>query len=102
MAKELKGWRDPRDWEIHSGDKQLEAILNISRSDDGWLCPHCGSRYSLAGADGGEGVSNEDYFNLIENCENVKMSCYECGKDYHVRCFVTKRFFSCEDDKFEG
>lgn len=101
MAKEIEGWRDKREWEINGNDQQFNAILNLSRSHDGWYCPHCKYKYSLTNVNCGEGVTNEQYFSLSEEYEKVKMNCDSCGEDYYVRCFVTKKFYSCEDTSFE-
>lgn len=99
MSKEVWGWRDSSD-DFVSGHPMVNAVLEASRSHDGWSCPHCGNKYTLTDAHCGEGVSNEEYFDLIENFEKVKMNCDDCGEDYYVRCLVTKRFYSCEDDTF--
>lgn len=104
MAKEIKGWRDKRERDMEPSKDAPAFMLALDlafKSDDGWCCPHCQHRSTIYTCNWGEGIGNEAYFELIEHANAVKMSCDECGKDYYVKCFVTRRYSSCEDEQFE-
>ena len=95
MAKEIKGWReDPKP--VAKG--VAGALVELCTSDDGWLCPHCGSRKVL---DVDSGITNETYFTLMEEYEPVEMNCYTCNKAYFIKANNVRRYYSCVDDKFE-
>jgi hypothetical protein len=97
MAKEVKGWRDPNDWDYKGDDFTIKAINNLTKSDDGWVCPHCGAKETLADAE----MRTEEVHNLIFGGEDVKKYCYSCSKDYFLRCFTRFMYSSCADEEFE-
>jgi hypothetical protein len=103
LAKEIKGWRNKREWEMETSKDAPAFMLALDlafKSDDGWYCPHCQHKATLYSCHCGEGVGNEAYFELIEHANEAKINCDECGKDYYVKCFVTRRYSSCEDKEF--
>jgi hypothetical protein len=97
MAKEVKGWREPRNWDRKHDDAFMSGLDKLIQSDDGWICPHCGVKETLADAE----MRTEDVHNLVFGGEDVKRFCYECCKDYFLRCFTRLMYSSCADEKFE-
>lgn len=100
MAKEIKGWRGPKSWDMDDrGDVLLGAIKAMTQSDDGWYCPHCMCKSDLYQE---EGISNETYVSLMENFDPIEMVCHACDQKYFLKCCVRKLYFSCEDKEFKS
>ena len=97
MAKEVKGWRDPRDWDYKGDDAMLKGLFAVSPSDDGWVCPHCGAKETLEAAE----MASRVLMDLVFREESVREYCNDCGKEYFVRCYTRFTYSSCTDKKFE-
>lgn len=100
MAKEIEGWRRPREWDGDYKDNPMLTIITIlTRSDDGWCCPHCEYKESL---EGGGGIGNQEYFQLMEGYEPLEVTCFDCNKTYFLKATVVRKYFSCEDKEFKS
>lgn len=98
MAKQMSGWRDPKEWDIDGKDSMILTAINLAiRSDDGWYCPHCNYKDTLRGSE----ISNEDYFSVMEEYDPVEVDCGNCGGKYYIKCSLTRRYYSCADKEFE-
>ena len=97
MAKEVKGWRVPRDWDYKGDDAMLKGLSAMSQSDDGWVCPHCGAKETLEAAE----MATQTVMNLIFGGEAVREYCNYCDKEYFVQCYKRLTYTSCADEKFE-
>lgn len=98
MAKEVKGWRAPRNWDYEGDDLMRKAVNAISQSDDGWECPHCGDKETMEASE----MATQNVLNLIFSGESVREYCNYCGKEYFVKCHTRFSYSSCVDEKFEG
>lgn len=97
MAKEVKGWREPRSWDYKGDDPTLNGIMAMSQSDDGWVCPYCGAKEALEDAE----METQTVMNLVFSGESVREYCNYCDKEYFVKCYKRLTYSSCADEKFE-
>jgi len=93
MAKEIRGWR----YDNEPLGKSL-SYLTAFQSDDGWHCPYCKTMVEPRMA---SGLDSQAYFSLMEMGEAVELGCPNCDKTHQVKAVVTRKFYSCEDIKFE-
>jgi hypothetical protein len=97
MGKEVRGWREPQTWDYKGEDIVMKTMDRSTRSDEGWLCPHCEAKEMLENSE----MPSQDVFSLILNSEPIKVYCNNCNKDYYVKCFTRFSYYSCVDESFE-
>lgn len=61
-------FRPPRSWDDYKDNPMLSAITTLTRSDDGWVCPHCGYKEILKGSEiGSQGYFQHGHWMRLKN-----------------------------------